>query len=129
MKFDLSPLDQFRVREQNGQAIYRIPYREGISMQVVASELYEWDHLSVVSIVESKERPTKYRKGPRAIKNQLRKPTLDELADIRRRFFADGELVVTYVMPESNGDFVHLWRPGGEREFPFPAKYGPAASE
>lgn len=124
MRSDLTGLDKFKLREANGQAIYRFPFREGIELQVIASELFDWDHLSVVALLETKERPLKYRKGGRETKIEMRKPTLDELADVRRRFFADGELVVSYVMPESVNEFVHLWRPGGEREFPFPKDYG-----
>lgn len=113
MKSDLTELDRFRISDRGeNPGTYEIPFREGVALRVMASELYGWDHVSVLALQVVKKHG-KFRV-------QQRPPTREEASDIRRRFFDDDEIVVSYVPVDAGKkNFVHLWR-SNEHPMPYP---------
>ena len=101
MKEDISHLEKFRNPdpEFGGDAgaidgMYRIPFQgDQKVLQVIASELHEFDRVSVVAF-DIREH---FSKGHRD-----REPTMKELRFIRRLFFEPEEPVVINLDPDGN---------------------------
>lgn len=99
MKKDLSHLDKFRhpdpdIGGESGMAdgTYRIPHQDTI-LQVIASELHDFDRVSVTAHDERPQRRSGWA---------TREPSLKELRWVRRLFFEDDEMVVVPVLTEGN---------------------------
>ena len=108
MKEDLSDTKRWKLDNDvsdstDGQAdgMYLIPIDSTTHLQVMASELFHWDRLSIFA-VEKRRR----RKKP-----LTREPSLKEIRHVQRMFFDDNERVFINTKPEPDSKYAMLVRP------------------
>jgi len=135
MKQDLSGLQQYAAPgtpdlntigiEVQGGVIFRIP-TTGVDtfLQIAASEMMGWDHLSMLSYYPMRKVGVSGKKGILEFKAKV--PTRDEIHRVRSMFFEDTEKVFDLIPPEQffldreARKAIHLWSPQGEE---WPAKW------
>jgi len=130
MRADTQLVEPYRVREgrmgsddsygHNG--LFLVPRANGVTLQIIASDGMEWDHVSVVPI------------DSRSQRKLYRCPTWEEMCAVKDLFFAHHECVVQFHPPRA--DYrnaheycLHLWRPQGVvLPLPDPEMVAPAPS-
>ena len=114
---NLTYLESYRQRDRRvlemygsfgdgGNGVFSLPSpRGGVALQVVASNGYGWDHVSV------------------SLPNRC--PNWPEMEHVKRAFFKDDETAMQlHVPPSDHVNYhpycLHLWRPNDGREIPRP---------
>lgn len=126
MRKNLESLDQYRLNADGkagtfgdgindamghqlgtGEGLFHILMGLKSVAQVKSSELFGWDHLSIVTKEITK-------KGRTADVQKVRAPNYGEIMGVRELFFEDWEPVQIILPPprsDANKYTVHLWRP------------------
>jgi hypothetical protein len=113
------PLDEVGIEAIGGVA-FRIPSLGENFLQVVASELTGWDHLSILEYYPLKHDHKDRKTNKLEIEWRPRVPTQDAIHKIRSMFFADEERVMQIIPPaflfqdRDQRKAIHLWSPQGE---------------
>jgi len=126
MKQDLSALQEYAapgtpdLSQVGIEAIFgvafRIPTGGDCFIQVLASELNGWDHISATAYW-----PRRDATKPKIIDWATKTLTRDEIHRVRDMFFEEGEKVLDIITPEKvfldreQRKAVHLWSPQSDR--------------
>lgn len=129
MKQDLSGLQQYAAPETPDLNQYGIEAQGGVLfrtettgvdtfLQIMASELQGWSHLSILSYYPMRKVGVSGKKGILEFKGKV--PTRDDIHRVRGIFFDDTEKVFDIIPPEqqfldrNQRKAVHLWSPPGD---------------